>query len=79
MMKLITEELLDMVTAQAKENPRLRMNHNFHATMDAPIHRLLNALEPVLICLRIVIRIKKKLIWFCVAACWLSFMMKREM
>ena len=46
MMKLITEELLDMVTAQAKENPRLRMNHNFHATMDAPIHRLLNALEP---------------------------------
>lgn len=46
MMKLITEELLDIVTAQAKENPRLRMNHNFHATMDAPIHRLLNALEP---------------------------------
>ena len=46
MMKLITEELLDTVTAQAKENPRLRMNYNFHATMDAPIHRLLNALEP---------------------------------
>ncbi len=46
MMKLITEELLDIVTAQAKENSRLRMNHNFHATMDAPIHRLLNALEP---------------------------------
>ena len=46
MMKLITEELLDSVTSQAKENPRLRMNYNFHATMDAPIHRLLNALEP---------------------------------
>lgn len=45
-MKLITEELLDVVTSQAKENPRLRMNYNFHATMDAPIHRLLNALEP---------------------------------
>lgn len=45
-MKLITEELLDAVTSQAKENPRLRMNYNFHATMDAPIHRLLNALEP---------------------------------
>lgn len=45
-MKLITEELLNTVTAQAKDNPRLRMNHNFHATMDAPIHRLLNALEP---------------------------------
>ncbi|WP_418697464.1 WbuC family cupin fold metalloprotein [Bacteroides sp.] len=45
-MTLITEELLDTVTAQAKENPRLRMNYNFHATMDAPIHRLLNAMEP---------------------------------
>lgn len=45
-MKLITEELLDAVTSQAKENSRLRMNYNFHATMDAPIHRLLNALEP---------------------------------
>lgn len=46
MMKLITEELLDAVSAQAKENPRLRMNYNLHATLDTPIHRLLNALEP---------------------------------
>lgn len=45
-MKLVTEELLDAITTQAKESPRLRMNHNFHAAMDAPIHRLLNALEP---------------------------------
>lgn len=45
-MKLITEELLDMVTSQAKENSRLRMNYNFHDSMDAPVHRLLNALEP---------------------------------
>lgn len=45
-MKLITEELLDNVTAQAKENARLRMNYNFHETMDAPVHRMLNALEP---------------------------------
>lgn len=45
-MKLITDELLDAVTCQAKESPRLRMNYNFHATMNAPIHRLLNALEP---------------------------------
>lgn len=28
-MKLITEELLDRVTDQAKENSRLRMNYNF--------------------------------------------------
>lgn len=45
-MKLITEDLLDLVTAQAKGNDRLRMNYNFHETMDAPVHRMLNALEP---------------------------------
>ncbi|MBP6066014.1 WbuC family cupin fold metalloprotein [Bacteroides sp.] len=45
-MKLITKDLLDSVTNQAKENPRLRMNYNFHESMDAPIHRMLNALEP---------------------------------
>lgn len=45
-MKLITETLLDEVTAQARKSPRLRMNYNFHETMGAPIHRMLNALEP---------------------------------
>ena len=45
-MKLITEGLLDKVTDRAKENSRLRMNYNFHDSMDAPIHRMLNALEP---------------------------------
>ena len=45
-MKLITEELLNEVTAQAKANPRLRMNYNLHTSMDAPVHRLINALEP---------------------------------
>lgn len=45
-MKLITETLLDSVTEQAKANARLRMNYNLHESMDAPIHRLLNALEP---------------------------------
>lgn len=45
-MKLINEELLDTVTGQAKESPRLRMNYNFHESMDASIHRMLNALEP---------------------------------
>lgn len=45
-MKLITEELLDNVTAQAKENARLRSNYNLHETMDSPVHRMLNALEP---------------------------------
>lgn len=46
MMKLISEELLDSVTRAAQENPRLRMNYNLHESLDAPIHRLLNALEP---------------------------------
>lgn len=45
-MKLITETLLDEVTAQARKSLRLRMNYNFHETMEAPIHRMLNALEP---------------------------------
>ncbi|MEY8720086.1 WbuC family cupin fold metalloprotein [Bacteroides stercorirosoris] len=45
-MKLISEELLDSVTREAQGNPRLRMNYNFHESLDAPIHRLLNALEP---------------------------------
>jgi len=45
-MKLISEELLDGVTREAQENPRLRMNYNLHESLDAPIHRLLNALEP---------------------------------
>ncbi len=45
-MKLITEKLLNEVSNQAKQNERLRMNYNFHESMDEPIHRLLNALEP---------------------------------
>lgn len=46
MMKLITDEILNQVSDQALNNPRLRMNLNFHETLDEPIHRLLNALEP---------------------------------
>ena len=45
-MQLIDKQLLDSVTAQAKESPRLRMNYNFHEQLDAPAQRLLNALEP---------------------------------
>ncbi len=46
MMKYINEALLNSVTEKAQSNERLRMNHNFHETMDAPIQRMLNALEP---------------------------------
>jgi len=43
-MKIIDNALLDSVTKQAEENPRRRMNYNFHESLDAPINRLLNAL-----------------------------------
>ncbi|MCX6879614.1 MAG: WbuC family cupin fold metalloprotein [Verrucomicrobia bacterium] len=42
----INRKLIDGVIARAKESPRLRMNHNFHAALDDPVQRLLNALEP---------------------------------
>lgn len=45
-MEYITDALLDDLSAQAAQNARLRMNHNFHRSMDDPIHRMLNALEP---------------------------------
>lgn len=45
-MKIIDKSLLDTVTSGAKESNRLRMNYNFHDSLDAPCQRLLNALEP---------------------------------
>lgn len=44
-MQLINSTLLNEVTKQAQESPRLRMNHNFHESLDAKAQRLLNALE----------------------------------
>lgn len=43
---VIDKELLDKVSAMAKSSERLRMNHNFHESLDAKAQRLLNALEP---------------------------------
>jgi cupin fold WbuC family metalloprotein len=45
-MKLIDKKLLDTTKAKALESPRLRMNYNFHDTLDDPINRLINAMEP---------------------------------
>ncbi|MCC8188390.1 MAG: WbuC family cupin fold metalloprotein, partial [Bacteroides sp.] len=45
-MKIIDTSLLDTVSSQAQSNPRLRMNYNFHTSMEEPIHRMLNAMEP---------------------------------
>lgn len=45
-MKIIDTALLDKVSAQAKAPPRLRMNYNFHHSLDDKCHRFLNAVEP---------------------------------
>lgn len=45
-MKIINEQLLDETRAKALQSPRLRMNYNFHESLDDPINRLLNAMEP---------------------------------
>ena len=37
---------MDETTERAKQSPRLRMNYNFHESLDDPINRLINALEP---------------------------------
>jgi cupin fold WbuC family metalloprotein len=43
---IIDNKLLDEVSAKAKSSPRLRMNYNFHESLDSKAQRLLNALEP---------------------------------
>ena len=45
-MKIIDNQLLDNVTAQAKASTRLRMNYNFHQSLEDKCHRMLNAVEP---------------------------------
>ena len=43
---IIDTELLDKVAEQAKASPRLRMNYNFHQSLDELCHRFINAVEP---------------------------------
>lgn len=45
-MQIIDDQLLDGLTAKARQSPRLRMNHNLHRSYDEPCQRLLNAMEP---------------------------------
>jgi cupin fold WbuC family metalloprotein len=44
--RIIDQALLDATSERARQSPRLRMNHNFHAGNEAACHRLLNAVEP---------------------------------
>lgn len=43
---VINEQLLNLVSAQAMVSPRLRMNYNFHQSLEDKCHRMLNAVEP---------------------------------
>lgn len=43
---VITKEILDKLTAKAKENPRLRCNLDMRNSADDQSQRMLNALEP---------------------------------
>ena len=44
--QIITNELMDEVSASAKNSPRRRKNYNFHNSDTDSSHRLLNAMEP---------------------------------
>lgn len=43
---IIDKKLLDEVSLKAQISPRLRMNYNFHQSLDEKCHRFLNAVEP---------------------------------
>ena len=43
---VITQEILDGLTAKAKENPRLRCNLDMRNSADDQSQRMLNAMEP---------------------------------
>ena len=45
-MKRITDELLDSLTAQARQSPRRRANFNLHTELNEPVQRLAIAMEP---------------------------------
>lgn len=45
-MKVINQPLLDTVSSEAKSSTRLRMNYNFHESLEDKCHRFLNAVEP---------------------------------
>lgn len=45
-MKIITQDLLDQVTGEARDSVRMRKNYNLHPNDAFCCHRLLNAIEP---------------------------------
>jgi cupin fold WbuC family metalloprotein len=45
--KIVTGDLLNQVSEEARTSPRLRKNHNIHPSDTSRCHRLLNAIEPL--------------------------------
>lgn len=43
---ILDKTLLDSISQQAKESPRLRMNYNLHEHLEDKTHRFFNAMEP---------------------------------
>ena len=43
---VIDEQMLNQVSEEARKSPRLRMNYNFHQSLEDKCHRMLNAVEP---------------------------------
>jgi cupin fold WbuC family metalloprotein len=44
--QIIDQALLQATSERARQSPRKRINHNFHADNESVCHRLLNAVEP---------------------------------
>jgi len=42
----INNRLLDELSAKAAASSRKRMNYNLHASLEEPVHRMFNAIEP---------------------------------
>jgi cupin fold WbuC family metalloprotein len=42
--QLVNQALLDTLIERASQAPRLRTNHNFHASLDENLHRFLNVM-----------------------------------
>lgn len=45
-MIIVDSSMLDELTKRARSAPRLRMNLNFHQSLEEKCHRFLNAIEP---------------------------------
>lgn len=45
-MRVIDRQLLQDLSSQARQHPRLRKNLDFHRSLDSRGHRFLNAIEP---------------------------------